>query len=92
MALLGVLIKHPGIPVSKATLIEMVWSGRAVEDSNMTVQIAALRRALAHGGDARWIETLPRRGYRFSGYRFIGPAATSSGSGCNTREASDKER
>src|SRR4029077_3156867 len=38
----------------------------------LTVQIAALRRLLseATGGD-RWIETMPRRGYRF-----VGPVAT----------------
>jgi hypothetical protein len=44
------------------------WPGQAVEDSNLAVQIAALRRALgeAPGGD-RWIETMPRRGYRFIG-------------------------
>jgi DNA-binding winged helix-turn-helix (wHTH) protein len=41
-----------------------------VEENNLTVQISALRRALAQepGGEA-WIETLPRRGYRF-----VGPA------------------
>jgi DNA-binding winged helix-turn-helix (wHTH) protein/PAS domain-containing protein len=67
VALLSVLIKYPGVPVSKDVLIEMAWSGQAVEESNLTVQIAALRRALAQGGEARWIETLPRRGYRFAG-------------------------
>ena len=55
------------------------WNGRAVEESNLTVQIAALRRVLSEvpGGD-RWIETLPRRGYRFMGPvdaqdEFVGP-------------------
>jgi hypothetical protein len=52
----------------KDTLIETAWTGLAVEESNLPVQIAALRRVLgeAPGGD-RWIETLPRRGYRFVG-------------------------
>jgi TolB-like protein len=70
--LLRALIERPGAPVSKDTLIEVAWSGGAVEDSNLTVQIAALRRALGEepGGES-WIETLPRRGYRF-----IGPAVT----------------
>jgi len=50
-------------------LIEAAWPGQAVEESNLNVQIAALRRALGEepGGD-RWIETLPRRGYRFVGF------------------------
>jgi adenylate cyclase len=49
-------------------LIEAAWTGQTVEESNLTVQIAALRRVLgkAPGGD-RWIETRPRRGYRFVG-------------------------
>src|SRR5262249_5643660 len=55
-----------GAPVSKDALIDAAWSGLAVEESNLTVQIAALRRVLGvePGGD-KWIETLPRRGYRF---------------------------
>ena len=58
--LLRALIERPGAPVSKDTLIEVAWSGGAVEDSNLTVQIAALRRALGEepGGES-WIETLP---------------------------------
>ena len=37
-------------------------------ESNLTVQIAALRRALSKEPDGdRWIQTLPRRGYRFVG-------------------------
>jgi TolB-like protein len=74
VALLRVLVERSGNPVSKDALIEAAWPGLAVEDSNLTVQIAALRRVLAEasGGD-RWIETLPRRGYRF-----IGPQAMAS--------------
>jgi len=54
--------------------MEAAWPGLAVEDSNLTVQIAALRRALGEvpGGES-WIATLPRRGYRF-----VGPAVTKS--------------
>jgi formylglycine-generating enzyme required for sulfatase activity len=58
--------------VSKDALIEAAWPGQAVEESNLTVQIAALRRVLGEvpGGD-RWIVTMPRRGYRY-----IGPVVT----------------
>jgi len=68
IALLRALVERPGALVSKAALIEAAWPDQAVEESNLTVQIAALRRALRQepGGD-RWIETLPRRGYRFVG-------------------------
>jgi predicted ATPase/class 3 adenylate cyclase len=70
--LLRALVERPGALVSKDALIEAAWPGQAVEESNLTVQIAALRRVLgeAPGGD-RWIETMPRRGYRF-----IGPVVT----------------
>src|SRR6516165_9221554 len=68
VGLLRVLVERRGLPVSKDTLMETAWTGIAVEESNLPVQIAALRRVLsgAPGGD-RWIETLPRRGYRFVG-------------------------
>lgn len=68
VALLRVLVERSGTLVSKDALIEAAWPGLAVEDSNLTVQIAALRRVLAdEPGGERWIETLPRRGYRFIG-------------------------
>jgi DNA-binding winged helix-turn-helix (wHTH) protein len=64
----GLLVESAGTPVSKDVLIEAVWPGLAVEESNLTVQIAALRRVFAQEpGGERWIETLPRRGYRFVG-------------------------
>src|SRR5215469_10119735 len=68
IALLRALVARPGSVVSKEALNAAAWPGQAVEESNLTVQIAALRRALrkAPGGD-RWIETMPRRGYRFIG-------------------------
>jgi TolB-like protein len=68
VALLRALIERPGMPVSKDALIEAAWPGLAVEESNLTVQIASLRRVLGEEPSAeRWIETLPRRGYRFVG-------------------------
>ena len=52
--------------MSKEALIEAAWPGLAIEDGNLTVQIAALRRVLGEEANgASWIETLPRRGYRF---------------------------
>src|SRR5450432_2530889 len=68
VALLRVLLERPGEPVSKDALIEAAWPGRAIEDSNLTVQIAAVRRVFEEGaGGGSWIETLPRRGYRYVG-------------------------
>jgi TolB-like protein len=70
VAVLCILIDSPGMLISKGALIEAVWSGRTVEESNLAVQIAALRRVLAEGADEHRIDTLPRRGYRF-----VGPVA-----------------
>ena len=71
VALLRVLVEQRGIPVSKDALMDAAWAGLTVGESNLTVQIAALRQVLGEepGGD-NWIETLPRRGYRF-----VGPAS-----------------
>jgi len=70
VALLRLLLEQAGSPVSKDALIAVAWPGLAVEDSNLTVQIAALRRVLAEADEGvDWIETLPRRGYRY-----VGPA------------------
>jgi TolB-like protein/Flp pilus assembly protein TadD len=71
VALLRVLVEQRGIPVSKDALMEAAWAGLTVEESNLAVQIAALRRVLGEEpGGENWIETLPRRGYRF-----VGPAS-----------------
>ena len=52
-------------PVTKADLIEAAWPGTIVEEGNLTVQIAALRKALGPRPDGQeWIVTVPRVGYR----------------------------
>src|SRR5712692_4597254 len=74
VALLRLLLERAGAPVSKDALIETAWPGLAIEDSNLTVQIAALRRVFKEvAGGASWIETLPRRGYRY-----VGPVVATS--------------
>jgi DNA-binding winged helix-turn-helix (wHTH) protein len=68
VSLLRKLLEQPGAPVSKEALIEAAWPDLAVEESNLTVQISVLRRVLGSTPDGdRWIETMPRRGYRFIG-------------------------
>ena len=48
--ILGVLVERPGELVPRAEIISAVWPGTAVEDSNLDVQIAALRRSSTRGG------------------------------------------
>jgi len=64
--LLGVLVERPGDLVSRDEIIEAVWPGTTVEDSNLNVQIAALRRILDDGrAEGSCIQTVSGRGYRF---------------------------
>src|SRR5256714_14356455 len=68
LQLLRVLLEAPGQVLAKTDLMEAAWPGVAVEESNLSVQIAALRKQLGpspDGGD--WIATVPRVGYRFVG-------------------------
>jgi class 3 adenylate cyclase/predicted ATPase len=78
VALLRTLVGRAGAMVSKDTLIEAAWPNLAVEESNLTVQIAALRRILSEApGGEHWIQTLHRRGYRY-----VGPIVTEIQRGC----------
>src|SRR5215475_6569028 len=68
LSLLCTLVRAPGQVLSKSALMEAAWSGAVVEESNLTVQIAALRKLLGPQPDGSdWIVTVPRVGYRFSG-------------------------
>ena len=50
------------------TVMRAAWSDAAVEESNLSVQIAALRKQLGPAPDGgEWIATIPRVGYRFVG-------------------------
>jgi len=63
---LGVLVGADGDVVSKDQIMAAVWPGTVVEDNNLTVQIAALRRILDRGrAEASRIQTVAGRGYRF---------------------------
>lgn len=66
--LLGALLGRPGEVLTKAVLMDAAWPGMAVEESNLSVQVAALRKALGDQADGgNWIATIPRVGYRFVG-------------------------
>jgi len=72
VAVLGVLVESAHEYVPKQRLMDRAWPGVIVQEGNLAVQIAAIRRALAYApGGERWIETLARRGYRF-----VGPVVT----------------
>jgi len=61
------LVEHSGRLLEKNTLMESVWGSTAVEENNLTQMIYVLRKALHEGeGGLRFIETVPRKGYRFA--------------------------
>ncbi len=62
--LLAALLKRPGEIVTKAELMDAAWPGTAVEESNLSVQIALLRKVVGLAPDGKmWITTIPRIGY-----------------------------
>jgi TolB-like protein/cytochrome c-type biogenesis protein CcmH/NrfG len=67
-ALFGALLEAGGGVVGKDALIAAAWPDSVVEERNLTVQIAALRKAMGETHDGQdWIATVPRVGYRLVG-------------------------
>jgi DNA-binding winged helix-turn-helix (wHTH) protein/TolB-like protein len=65
--LLVFLVEHSGRLVSKDQIFEAVWHGSFVEEANLTVSIANLRKTLGERpGGLPYIETVPKKGYRFA--------------------------
>ncbi|MEN2393751.1 ATP-binding protein [Pseudomonas halotolerans] len=65
--ILQVLLENAGHFVSKQALIARVWPDSVVEDINLRVHIAALRRAFGDSADGfRYILNHPRQGYCFA--------------------------
>ncbi len=65
IGLLTCLVAHAGRLVTREALLAEVWPGESVDDNNLSVHIGTLRRVL--GSEPEYIETVPRRGYRFVG-------------------------
>jgi TolB-like protein len=63
---LCVLIESAGHLVTKATLLEKAWPDTFVEEANVSINIAILRKVLRESvGEQSYIETVRKRGYRF---------------------------
>jgi TolB-like protein/DNA-binding winged helix-turn-helix (wHTH) protein len=61
-----VLAENRGHLLEKDELMERLWPDSFVEEANLPNTISLLRKALGDGnGEHRYIETVPRRGYRF---------------------------
>ena len=81
--LLIALVEAQGQTVDKQELLRRVWPDTVVEEGSLSSHIFQLRRALGEGaGGQRFIETIPKRGYRFvSPCAQLGSSAAAAGVG-----------
>ena len=63
--LLLFLVENSGRLLDKEELMKEVWPDSFVEENNLAQNISTLRKVLGSGG-TKFIETVPKRGYRFS--------------------------
>lgn len=65
--LLIALVEAHGAPMGKQELLKRVWPSTVVEEGSLTSHVSLLRRVLRGDGTGEFIETIPKRGYRFIG-------------------------
>ncbi len=59
------LIENAGKVVTKEEFFERIWNGAFVEENNLTVAVTQIRKILGETKETKFIETVPRKGYRF---------------------------
>jgi len=60
------LVRHPGRLLRKRELMQAIWPDTVVEENNLEHNLCVLRKILGQSKkDKRFIETVPRQGYRF---------------------------
>ncbi|MBI3675663.1 MAG: winged helix-turn-helix domain-containing protein [Proteobacteria bacterium] len=64
MALLLLFAASPQRVIKKDEIVSAVWNGRAIGDDTLASAISKLRAVLGESESKRYIETLPKRGYR----------------------------
>lgn len=62
------LVEHPGDVVTKSALLDRIWPEAYVDEGNLAQNVHALRKVLRSRWDIDPIETIPRRGYRFTAH------------------------
>ncbi|HKC65541.1 MAG TPA: winged helix-turn-helix domain-containing protein, partial [Pyrinomonadaceae bacterium] len=60
-----VLVEHCGHVLCKDELMKRLWPDSFVEESSLTQNISLLRKALGESDEQKFIETVPKCGYRF---------------------------
>ncbi len=64
--LLFVLLENNGCVVTKEKLMSRVWADSFVEEANLSRNVFLLRKILGDGNGEKFIQTIPKRGYRFA--------------------------
>src|SRR5579862_706975 len=64
--LLVLLVRNAGQLIAKEQIMEVLWPGSFVEEANIPVLISSLRKVLGDRGDEPYIQTVPKKGYRFT--------------------------
>lgn len=78
--ILLMLVRNGGRALEKEAFMREIWPDSFVEEGNLNRNISTLRKALGDGQDGhRFIETIPKRGYRFvASVRKIGATTTTT--------------
>ena len=76
--LLVTLARNPGHLLTKDELLQAVWPGVVVDEVNLSVNVSALRKVLGAAPEGDWIETVPRKGYRFNAAVTLGSGASAA--------------
>src|SRR4051812_17792762 len=72
-------VEHPGELLDKEALMRALWPGLVVDENSLSQVVSGLRRALADDPVAsHYIQTLPRRGFRFVAAVTTLPAQTAT--------------
>jgi DNA-binding response OmpR family regulator len=64
--LLLMLVQNAGHLIEKEEIMREVWHDAEIEENNLTVSMSVLRKLLGDGAGREYIETIPKRGYRFT--------------------------
>jgi DNA-binding winged helix-turn-helix (wHTH) protein/tetratricopeptide (TPR) repeat protein len=76
--LLRLLVSNPGTLLGKDQILSTVWPDTFVEEANLANNVSLLRKALGAKGP-EYIETVPKRGYRFTAQVDVRETGTSPG-------------
>ena len=89
LAILTLLVRRPGDVVTASEITDYAWPGIFVAESNLRVQLTALRKALRDGQTAqRYIVNVPGRGYRFASQVTVVPSGALALQSPQTRKLS----